>query len=384
MAGDNGSQGPVVLGICLAFAILTFIVLCLRLFSRVYVLRKMGMDDYLIIAACLFSWAFIAVTIIAVKYGLGSHQKDVDLDKMDDYGFVRMRILEFHIVISLTSFQVVWLSSMFYLATLGFIKTSVLWFYTRLGDRYLTRLSWMMMVVIATQATSFVLVAAFQCQPIDEAWLASGKGKCVDINVFYLCNAALNIVTDVLTYTLPIKVIFGLQMPQKQKIVLGFILCLGLFACISSIIRITYIPTMLTSEDATYAISGAMYWSVIETNVGIFAASIPSFKAIASRFLPRFIGEYSSGKKYTWTGDTTAKRYGSGFNKATDPNNITMITMNGREEATMGTNIGANSNSSKERIIPHGKIFTHTEIETTVETHDFTTRASSSLEQAPR
>jgi hypothetical protein len=117
---------------------------------------------------------------------------------------------------------------MFYLATLGFVKTSVLWFYTRLGDRYLTRLSYIMMGVIAAQAISFVLVAAFQCQTISKAWTSTGPGKCVNINVFYLCNAALNIFTDVLTYTLPIKVIFKLQMPQKQKIVLGIILCLGL------------------------------------------------------------------------------------------------------------------------------------------------------------
>lgn len=142
---------------------------------------------------------------------------------------------------------------------------------------------------------------------------------------------------------------------------------------------------MLSSKDATYAISGAMYWSVIETNVGIFAASIPSFKAIASRFLPRFIGEYSSGKKYgAWSSNTTAKRYAPGFTKFTDPNQITMGTINGKEEATMGTNIGANSNSSEERIMPQGKIFTHTEIETTVETTDYQSYGSSSIEQARR
>lgn len=45
MAGDNGSQGPVVSGISIAFAVLTFVVLALRLFSRVYVLGKMGIDD---------------------------------------------------------------------------------------------------------------------------------------------------------------------------------------------------------------------------------------------------------------------------------------------------------------------------------------------------
>jgi hypothetical protein len=139
---------------------------------------------------------------------------------------------------------------------------------------------------------------------------------------------------------------------------------------------------MLTSADYTYAISGAMYWSVIETNIAIFAASIPSFKAIASRFIPRFIGEYSnSGRKYAWSSTPDARRYGSGFTKVTDPNNL---TMNGREDIAMGTQIGATmaDNSSEERIIvPDGKIFAHTEIETTVESN---TEYRSSMEQAHR
>lgn len=41
----HGSQGPTVAGISLAFAVLTFFVLVLRLFARIYVLGKMGLDD---------------------------------------------------------------------------------------------------------------------------------------------------------------------------------------------------------------------------------------------------------------------------------------------------------------------------------------------------
>lgn len=47
---------------------------------------------------------------------------------------------------------------------------------------------------------------------------------------------------------------------------------------------------MLVSADATWAISGAMYWSVIETNVGILAASIPSWKVLAKKYMPRLLG----------------------------------------------------------------------------------------------
>lgn len=117
---------------------------------------------------------------------------------------------------------------MFYLACLGFVKASVLVFYTRLGDRYLTRMAIVMLGVVTSQAAANVLTAAFQCQPVKKAWITNASGKCVNINAFYLANAALNILTDVLTYTLPMKVIVHLQVPRKQKVALWFILCLGL------------------------------------------------------------------------------------------------------------------------------------------------------------
>jgi len=65
-------------------------------------------------------------------------------------------------------------------------------------------------------------------------------------------------------------------------------------ACISSIVRITYIPPMLSSDDTTWVITNAMYWSVIEINIGILAASIPSFKALAARYAPRLLASYKN------------------------------------------------------------------------------------------
>jgi len=39
------SQAPVLVGISIGFAVLTFLVISLRLFARVYVLGKMSVDD---------------------------------------------------------------------------------------------------------------------------------------------------------------------------------------------------------------------------------------------------------------------------------------------------------------------------------------------------
>lgn len=39
------TQGPTVVGISIAFAVITIFVIILRLFARIYVLKKMGVDD---------------------------------------------------------------------------------------------------------------------------------------------------------------------------------------------------------------------------------------------------------------------------------------------------------------------------------------------------
>ncbi|KKY18262.1 putative integral membrane protein [Diplodia seriata] len=278
------SQGPTVVTISVVFAIITFIIMTLRLWARIFIVQKVGYDDILISIGALLAWAFVVVTILSVQHGLGDHYVDVE-----PRGIQNM----------ITYSQIVWLSSIFYNACLGFIKTSVLALYMRLGDRTLRRMAIIITCIVAAQASAHVIVCIFQCSPVSAAYdLAITKKKCIDINAFYLANAAVNISTDVMTYTLPIKTVLHLQIPQNQKIGLGIMLSLGLFACISSIIRITYIPQMLTSADPTWAISGAMYWSVIETNVGIAAASIPSFKVIAKKYAPRLLGSYYESQRY--------------------------------------------------------------------------------------
>lgn len=86
-----------------------------------------------------------------------------------------------------------------------------------------------MITIVACSATANVLVCIFQCDPIPAACdTAITKKVCININAFYLANAATNILTDVLTYTLPIPLVLKLQVPQNQKIALGVMLSLGL------------------------------------------------------------------------------------------------------------------------------------------------------------
>jgi hypothetical protein len=44
-AMDYGSQGPTATAISIVFAVMTAIVISLRLFSRIYIVRSTGLDD---------------------------------------------------------------------------------------------------------------------------------------------------------------------------------------------------------------------------------------------------------------------------------------------------------------------------------------------------
>lgn len=155
-------------------------------------------------------------TDLAVQHGLGDHIEDVMLRGTEN--FIKYN-------------QIVWLSSIFYNACLGFIKFSVLALYMRLGDQKLRRFAMVMVGVITCQAGGTVLACIFQCAPIHAAYditVLPEDMKCVDINAFYLANAAVNIFTDILTYTLPFRLVSRLQVPRKQKIGVAVMLGLGL------------------------------------------------------------------------------------------------------------------------------------------------------------
>ena len=131
----------------------------------------------------------------------------------------------------ITYSQIVWLSSIFYNACVGTVKLSVLALYRRLGDKTLSRLALIMTGVMCAQVAGNVLAATLQCSPVKAAYditIPETEKKCININAFYLANAAVNIATDLMTYSLPIPLIIKLQVPRRTKISLGIILGLGL------------------------------------------------------------------------------------------------------------------------------------------------------------
>ncbi|THC94106.1 hypothetical protein EYZ11_006395 [Aspergillus tanneri] len=129
-----------------------------------------------------------------------------------------------------------------------------------------------------------------------------------------------------------------------------------------------------------YFTAAPAYWSIIEMNVGIFAASIPSFKAIASRFLPRLIGENSPAKKSPSkesrksSGSLRAGDYLLRFPSAPETQHSEIATV-------MSAAIHEHYGSQEGIVIPEGRIYTLTEIEMSVENSPALNHVPSAHEQ---
>jgi hypothetical protein len=72
------------------------------------------------------------------------------------------------------------------------------------------------------------------------------------------------------------------QRPKREKAALVGIFSLGVFSCIASIVRLHAIRIYTESKDPFYDSVPINLWSMVEVNIGIYCASIPSLKALFS------------------------------------------------------------------------------------------------------
>lgn len=127
--------------------------------------------------------------------------------------------------------QAIYNCAIFYNATLGFVKLSVLCLYRRIlrgvSSKKLKIANWIVFGIVGLNTSINVGLACFQCRPIDAAFDLTIEGECINTNAFYLGNAITGIITDTLVYTLSIPIIKPLNMEQKKKILTLLTLLVG-------------------------------------------------------------------------------------------------------------------------------------------------------------
>ncbi|OBT52452.1 hypothetical protein VE04_06915 [Pseudogymnoascus sp. 24MN13] len=269
----------------------TYVMIGLRFYSRALVTSKMWWDDWAIALAAVSSRVhcglgsatvdnakqllMIPMTTISIfnaTRGFGKHFWDVPPQNL-----VLLRKLYY-------------ISQILYVIIHCVAKFSILLLYLRIfpSERFRIvvkiAIGWMICHTLA-----FGMAVSFQCVPVESVWDLTVHGRCNNYQAFVYAASGFSIFEDFIIMMLPVWELKDLSLDLRKKIALMFLLALGSFACITSMIRLKYIAAYGTSVDVTYGNVGVILWSVLEDYMAIVCASLMCFRPLFIRFLPSML-----------------------------------------------------------------------------------------------
>ena len=285
---QHDSQASYIWVSSIFFLVLLPIVIAMRAFVRLRVIRALGADDLLLFFASLCACAFYAVAIRGkhdpksrlkvtwltgegVTLGLGKHVWDVAplpgiLDQVSK------------LILTL------WICNILYATALVSVKCSIIACLLRVFPNALFRKTMMgtALVTIAIFICS-IFVGVFQCNPVFAAWQFTFQGaRCISIVHFYYPASTINMLTDLILCSAPLPLLWKLQMPRSEKLGVCTLFGLGFFASAASAARIASLPRM-TGVDFSSITTQTLAWSGIEIGVGIFCAAVPALRPLFTR-----------------------------------------------------------------------------------------------------
>lgn len=120
----------------------------------------------------------------------------------------------------------------------------------------------------------------FSCKPIRAAWdLTVEDPHCMHQKSIYLGGSLPNVVVDFVLVFMPLPYVWRLHTSLYQRLILASMFALGLFICIVSIVRLTIVMAIESSDNnVTYNLRDFMLWSTVEVNIGLVCACLPSMR----------------------------------------------------------------------------------------------------------
>ncbi|PLB53791.1 hypothetical protein P170DRAFT_469276 [Aspergillus steynii IBT 23096] len=245
--------------------VLSTICLLVRCYTRVTVMRKLLLDDVILVISWVFAVATQALLLYGYSHaGIGIHEWDLREDE--------------HI----KSLRVLVAGALLYAPAMGLSKLAIIALYYRFSE---LRTAWKVTIIgMAIFVTSYLLVIEFLflfgCRPVAKAWDDEVAGSCVDRTSIFMTGAVASVFTDIILLIIPVPVVARLQMSRRKKAWIFMILLLGSLSVVTSALRIAAIIPLFHSKDQTYLFGKVSLWINVECNLVIICAALPSFRQI--------------------------------------------------------------------------------------------------------
>ncbi|KAF3049938.1 hypothetical protein E8E11_009937 [Didymella keratinophila] len=276
---DHNPRGRQAVVVSATFTTLAFIIVSLRLYTRFFLVRSPGVEDYGVTLAMVCSIGLTICIGYQAQWGMGQHVQELQPDTIQK------------------SLKAFWVSLIVYYLSLGLTKGSMLLQYRRVFTIRAFKVgNYAVMAVVVCYTFWTVFSSVFACVPVRAFWTRE-QARCINQYAMWFTNAAINISTDFAIIILPMPVIRSLNLDRRQKTALMGIFAVGGFVCLVSILRLQSLVAISNSSDPTYDNPPAATWSSVETNVGIICSCLPLLRPLFVRWLPDSLSSYKRSMK---------------------------------------------------------------------------------------
>ncbi|KAJ8061870.1 hypothetical protein OCU04_009661 [Sclerotinia nivalis] len=139
-----------------------------------------------------------------------------------------------------------------------------------------------------------LIVGIFPCNPIPAFWDFTITAQCIDYPIFFTSNQAFTIVLDIVVLFIPAWFIAQIKRSVGERISTSSTFLLGLVVTVVAAVRLwrLVVAQKMPRLDPTCSETDAGLWAIIELNLWILVASIPTFYPLLIK-----IWSHHAGKK---------------------------------------------------------------------------------------
>jgi hypothetical protein len=107
------------------------------------------------------------------------------------------------------------------------------------------------------------------------------------------------LVGDLILSCIPVCIIYKLSISLQEKLIICFLMCLGILATCAVIPKYISIYRLSLNEDLTWQVADVDMWSMLELSLGIITASVPTLKSLFEGVVVKTTSRWTSSSTST-------------------------------------------------------------------------------------
>ncbi|KAF2502173.1 hypothetical protein BU16DRAFT_576230 [Lophium mytilinum] len=269
-------------GISFALCILAFLTCVLRLYSRKFIVRDFGWDDWFMVAVTASIVFQQAIFTLFIAYGGRLHLTGGDADlmlKLQTGGDADLMLKLQYVLI---------VQQPFYVFIHFIVKTSFLIFYLRLIPfNPFTHFVWAAIAVNTVLFIISLVIYFVTCIPLDAVIhpAAHPNAVCIPRTILFYLPSSFSIFMDLVILILPVYPLWNINVTLKRRIQMIALVSFGGVAVLASFLRIVVTKRLAAQSDLSISMLGLTIVSAVEIYIGVMAANIPGLMPIWTKHL---------------------------------------------------------------------------------------------------